>query len=602
MRTAVGTAPALSGRPARKRIAAGVLGAVLALSGAGMRLPSSECGAADVFAPPSSNDLAALRDRPGAALSAWIALVEGAEPVPVSIVMRPEQNIYSAQLYLPPEYESFLSGAIRMGRIESFGARTSGGKTFYTRGFCRRGIVRDACSGLEIGFTFVPFTVAGRDNPAFGGDLGLLRLEAPAAGLLESPDSLLRVAFDRLVPVHGVPVRELYPLMEAKFGMPHRLAGKGFDVPVEALVLPPVHKLSAGKHLREPAKKLDADLKNLVSLLATDSGLLSQRERLRRGLVPDSVKLNWSRIDDTDIGSGQNQFVFLTMGPGINYFDGPWRSKTSVLPGPRVILDPAVVNFADTQIYPSYSIDPTELGEGRLRAINRFQVETADSRRDAVPMPIERRGQVIRELAEALCRYGLLNDDQTLEAGFTFMGSAFRGNIVNNELRLRDGLSLRDWAIGVIVPPGAAGRARELLSEIGYDDEAGPGGIPLSEFVIEAPFPTDAGFRQAYLELVMRRSLPALYRIIRLLRPAAASRQGIRPGYGCAMKAVDRLIRREGFAFLERERSFEASWRWTGWRTAWSEYREAVFHGDDEAMQKRLRQRALDLQHLVFQE
>lgn len=590
--------PSKSGRRICGLSVAIVLAAVLSLAGAAFRQTGSECHAAASFLSPTQSELGYLARHPSVALAAWLRLDGREEPILVTIILQPEENIYSAQLYLPPECEGSLSGNIREGAIEPFSASTAGGRCFYQRGFCRRGVARDGVSGLGVSYTFVPFKLDGRDNPAFIGDLGLLRLEIRASRIVEAPEALLRTAFGEIVPVGSFPSRELYPLMETRFGMPHRMLSDGFSVPVEAFVLPPVHKLSANKHVDDPQRKLDADLTALKRLLATDSDLLSQRERLRRRLVPDSVKLNWSRIDDTDIGSGQNQFVFLTMGPGINYFDGKWRSPTIAMPGPRVILDPAVVNFADAQIYPSYSIDPPELGEGRLRAINLFQDEAADPRRIAVPMPPARRRDVLRRLADALCRYGLLNDDPTLETGFTFMGRPFRGNVVNNEIRLLDGLSFRKWAIGVIVPPGAGERTRALLSEIGYSDESGPGGIPLAEFVSEAPFPTDAGFRQAYLELVCRRALPALYRIFHLQRSAAA----IRPGYSIAMKAVERIIGREGTGFLCGHGAVEAARHWTEWRKAWSEYREALFLDLDAVARERLRARSARLRRMLNRE
>lgn len=571
------------------------LAATLFFVGVAACQADSEGRAPESFPAPTQSELAYLAGHPSAALSIWLCLDGHEGPILATIISQKERNIYSAQLYLPPGCEKRLSDEILKGRIEPFSACTAGGACFYRRGFCRRGVTRDKAGGLEVAYTFVPFTLDGRDNPAFAGDLGLLRLEVPASRMTENPGALLRAAVGRAVPVRRFLPREFYSLMTTRFGISHRMPSDGFVVPVEAFVLPPVHKLSANKHLDDPGRKRDADLKDLVRLLATDSGLLSQRERLRRRLVPDSVRLNWSRIDDTDIGSGQNQFVFMTLGPGINYFDGKWRSRTIAMPGPRLVLDPAIVNFADAQIYPSYSIDPPEQGEGRLRAINRFQDETAGSRRDAVPMPLERRRNVLRNLADALCRYGLLNDDPTLEAGFSFMGGRFRGNVVNNEIRLLDGLSLREWAIGVIVPPGVGERARALLSEIGYSDHSAPGGIPLSEFVCEAPFPTDAGFRQAYLELVCRRGLPALFRILRLLRPAGPS-SAIRPGYAVATRAVDRIIRREGAGFLCEHGAADAAARWAEWRSAWADYREAAFRKADAAELERLRGRA---DHLV---
>jgi len=594
--------PSKSGRRIRGLPVAIVLAAMLSLAGVEARQTGSECQAACSYLPPTQSELAYLAGHPTAVLSSWLRLDGREEPILVTIVLLPEEKIYSAQLYLPPDCESRLSMEIREGAIEPFSTSTAGGTCFYRRGFCRRGVARDAISGLGISYTFVPFKLEGRDNPAFAGDLGLLRLEIPASSIAKAPEALLRAAFGEIVAAGNFPSRELYPLMETRFGMPHRMLNDDFAVPIEAYVLPPVHKLSANKHVEDPQRKLDADLKDLARLLATDSGLLSQRERLRRRLVPDSVKLNWSRIDDTDIGSGQNQFVFLTMGPGINYFDGKWLSRTIAMPGPRVVFDPAVVSFADAQIFPSYSIDPPEKGEGRLRAINRFQHETAGSSREAVPMPPERRRDVLRNLADALCRYGLLNDDPSLEVGFTFMDRTFRGNVVNNEIRLLDGILPREWAIGVIVPPGAGTRARALLSEIGYSDESGPGGIPLSDFVYEAPFPTDAGFRQAYLELVCRRVLPVFSGIFRLLRPPGTSGSAVRPGYAVAMKAVERIVGREGIGFLCGQIAAERAARWAEWRDAWSEYREAVFRNRDEATRERMRDRSARLRRMAYRE
>ncbi|HOY66068.1 MAG TPA: hypothetical protein PLP29_04215 [Candidatus Ozemobacteraceae bacterium] len=570
----------------------GILGlaALLAFPGMARAAPGSPLPApSPIFC---AGELAILKTRPAAVLGAWITVPGVAEPLLVTVIPIPEREAFSACLYLPLEGEPALSQAIHARLPQPFRGYTAGGGLFYERGFCRTGRLRDEDSGLEIAFTHVPHEVAGRDNPAFAGDIGLLQLEASMTTLLTAPDALLRPAFNRPVQACAAPAGELYPLMDTHFGVPHRLVADGFAAPVEACLLPPVHKLSANKHLGTREEKSEADLSDLAALLASDSGLLSQRERLRRRRVPDTVKLNWSRIDDTDIGSGQNQFVFLALGPGINYFDGPWRRREVVLPGPRVILDPAVVNLADAQIYPSYSIDPPDRGEGRLAAINRFQTGANTACREAVPMPARRRGRVIRELAGALCRYGLLNDDPTLEKGFTFLGSAFQGNIINNEIRLRDALSLREWAIGVIVPPGTADRARHLLADIGFSPENGPGGIPLPDFVIEAPFATDEGFRMAYLEFVLCRSNTVLARLVRLLRPSGASGSGIRPGYLPTLKAIDRLIRREGLAFLLQPRAFDAARRWGVWRRAWSAWRTAALNGAPEAERRRLRCRA----------
>jgi hypothetical protein len=559
----------------------------------------------------SRSALESLLAHPETALPLWLCLPGLSAPVPVTITARLESDSLSAHFYLPPEAESGLIPPLQNSPLEPFQAFSATGRVFYQRGFCRSGIIRNESTGANIAFTHVPFRINGKDNEAFAGDLGLLTLEASTTAFLQEPQRVLATPFlpstlrktqtsrcpltdprlpandarkeqgEVFVPPPGFSERHLFPFMRTRVGTPQRFDEATFAVPIGAFVLPPVHKLSANKHLPETEKKLQADIRNLTTLLAPGSSLLSQRERVRRRLVPDTVKLNWSRIDDTDLGTGQNQFVFLTLGAGINYFDGPWRSGTSAVPGPRVIIDPLVVNLADIQIYPSYSIDPSEKGEGRLHAINRFQIEETGGqwqlRRNAVSMPIKRRQLVINQLAEDLCRYGLLNTDPTLECGFSFLGKPFRGNPVNNEIRLRDGLSLREWAIAVIVPPGTGEQIRRRLAEIGYDDSSPPNGIPLSEFLIEAPSATDTGFRQAYLEFLLRHTQSPLHPIIHRLRPGSQGRT--RPGYQTALQAIDRILKREGFSFLATPRSRKAATCWTEWREAWSKYLEAIFQG-----------------------
>ncbi|HOT29849.1 MAG TPA: hypothetical protein PLU72_16855 [Candidatus Ozemobacteraceae bacterium] len=120
--------------------------------------------------------------------------------------------------------------------------------------------------------------------------------------------------------------------------------------------------------------------------------------------------------------------------------------------------------------------------------------------------------------------------------------------------------------------------------------------------IVAAPSPTDAGFRQAYLELVCRRARPFLYRIFRLQRPFAGSNAEIRPGYAVATKAVERMIRREGAGFLCGSDAAEGSRRWAGWRNAWSEYREALLRNGDASTPERMWIRADRLRQTLYSE
>ncbi len=496
----------------------------------------------------SPEDLALLASEPASSLVFWVDLAGVADPLPVMVGTASVPGNLALRLHVPARAEPMLRPAVRAATVVPFVTWRADGSEFYRRGWCRRGQLM-LPAGPALSFRHVPFTVAGRPNPAFLADLGYLEIEVPAAVMPGALDEIMTAAFaGRAQGVTG-------PLAGSRFGVPHRRWVT--EPPLPAFILPPIHKLSANKHLLDPQQKLAADLDDLAALLAPRACLLSQSERVRRRLVPPHVRLNWARIDDTDLGSGQNPFVFVTVGPGINYFDGPWGRPDVAMPGPRVIIDPVVAWLVDAQIYPSYSIDPVEKGEGRLATINRFQTdEPATFTREIVPMPRARRLRVLAALAEGLCRYGLLNDDPRLDPGFVCMGQRFRGNVVNNEIRLQYGLSLRDLAIGVIVPPGTAASVSARLARVGFIPAANEAG-----FIVEAPTATDAGFRQAYLELVLRRTHPSLHRIASQLRRGAEKRRG----YEVALAAIDRLIRREGMAFLMTPRARQAwhTWSWS---------------------------------------
>ncbi|MFZ5952214.1 MAG: hypothetical protein ACOYXC_16040 [Candidatus Rifleibacteriota bacterium] len=378
-------------------------------------------------------------------------------------------------------------------------------------------------------FFFLPYYINEKDNRCFVSDLGYFELHfcCHSGREKEIIEQTFKRIFNGRLNLSKTVRYNRYYLYKDSFWGPVDYTGDSMkEKPVFHNILPPTHKMTINKHIEDWQEKDEKDRQAFFDVLATDEYLLSQDNRLKLGLVPGFVKLNLSRLEHTDIGSGQNQFVFLSIGPGINYFDDPWMAQRRNLPCPRLILHPGVLDFSQIQLYPSFSIDSGETGERRLQAINRFQKSMDDSikvRHPRLPLWISPTAEkkFMEELEKRILCYGLTNDSPELYPGFFFFEQSFRGNLINNEIRLHQGISLQAMLCGVIVPPDTAELYRQQYARL--LENSRPHwqfncGRHFSDLFIEAPTADDAGFRIAYLEWILRRSNPVLSRLIKACR------------------------------------------------------------------------------------
>jgi hypothetical protein len=301
--------------------------------------------------------------------------------------------------------------------------------------------------------------------------------------------------------------------------------------------------------------------------------------RLKLGLVPASVRLDPSTTENSDIGSGQNQLVFLTIGPGINYFDDPWMQKRKNVPCPRMIFHDAVKNLSMLQVFPTFSIAPKASGEGRLREINSFQAgqDNGGAQELIRWLPARNREDYFVRLENMLCQYGLTNDCEDLRPGFVWNSSFFAGNIVNNELRLWQSLPVRDFLTAVIVPAGS-------YQDYVADYCAGlSGSVPHWEFncgvhfrnlFVEAPESSDRGFRSAWLMLILQRSHPLLWQLLNRAR-----KQKHPAAFLLIADMIAKIARKNGRNFFIT--TFFLHFRQLGRRTdaIWLDYLEAYRNG-----------------------
>ncbi|MEW6710311.1 MAG: hypothetical protein AB1403_10855 [Candidatus Riflebacteria bacterium] len=378
-------------------------------------------------------------------------------------------------------------------------------------------------------FFFLPYFIDKKDNDCFVSDLGYFEFHfnCPSGKEKEIIEQTFKQIFNKQLRLSKrVRYNRFYLFKDSFFGPVDYLGGSMAEKSLHRNILPPTHKMTINKHIEDWLEKEKKDRKAFFDILAVEEYLLSQDNRLKLGLVPGFVKLNLSRLEHTDIGSGQNQFVFLSIGPGINYFDDPWQAERRNLPCPRLILHPGVLDFSKIQLYPSFSIDSGETGERRLQAINRFQKsldETIRTGHRRLPVWISPTAcnRFIEEIENHLLSYGLINDSPELYPGFSFFNQSFRGNLINNEIRLHQGISLPAMLCGVIIPPGTAESYRQeyvRLFENTRPHWQFNCSIHFDDLFIEAPKANDAGFRVAYLEWILRRSNPVLRRLMKACR------------------------------------------------------------------------------------
>ncbi|EKD81662.1 MAG: hypothetical protein ACD_39C01701G0001 [uncultured bacterium] len=333
--------------------------------------------------------------------------------------------------------------------------------------------------------------------------------------------------------------------------------------------------------------KSEKDRQLTINLIAHEKFLYSQDMRLKLGMVPGFVTINWQYIDNTDIGSGQNHLVFLSSGPGINYFDDPWQQARKNIPCPRLFFHRDLANLARIQLYPTYSIAPQAKGTGRLAAINSFQTEIfndSDLSKTVIWSSTEFKTRILTTIENLLCQYGLTNDSTDLTPGFEFAGQYHNGNPANNEIRLSQFTAVRDYLTAVIVPANTS-----RIYQQAYENELASTsrhwqyncGIHYNDLFCEAVESTDKGFRSSWLMLQLKESHPTIYRILTNASQSSKTKAFIK-----ITDKISRLAEKDGRDFfitpyfrhyrvLERQRI-----------KLWLKYLEVCRSGDEKAAAK----------------
>jgi len=431
--------------------------------------------------------------------------------------MRYAESGFVLRGQLESSEERLLTSAFEEAENVIFSPLKADGTPLYRRGIARRLSLK--LSGDRVAaVVYVPRFINGVPNDCFVCDAGYIEISPGSTPPSESELSELfgRLTAGAMTLSRQVALNRYYMYRDNYLGPVERFAMAEY----RDLLAGPAHKVTFYKSLRDNRLKAHKDKKLTIGLLAEHRFLLSQDLRLKLGMVPSTVVLKPENLENSDLGSGQNHMVFLTLGPGINYFDDPWQQPRENVPCPRMIFHRDACRFEKMQVFPTYSIEPGVKGVGRLQFINGFQSSRAcnASFTEAVWPDENRKSQFLGKIEEALCCYGLLNDSPDLEPGFVFEDRCFNGNIVNNELRLHHALAVRDLMTAVIIPPGMK-NSYDLHYRIAMRDKALHWdfncGIHYRDLFVEATEPSDKAFRAAWLMLVLRESHPTAYRLLK---------------------------------------------------------------------------------------
>lgn len=434
--------------------------------------------------------------------------------------MRYAESGFVLRGQLESSEERLLTSAFEEAENVIFLPLKADGTPLYRRGTARRLSLK--LSGDRVAaVVYVPRFINGVANDCFVCDAGYIEISPGSTPPSESELSELfgRLTAGAMTLSRQVALNRYYMYRDNYLGPVERFATAEYP----DLLAGPAHKVTFYKSLRDNRLKAHKDKKLTIGLLAEHRFLLSQDLRLKLGMVPSTVVLKPENLENSDLGSGQNHMVFLTLGPGINYFDDPWQQPRENVPCPRMIFHRDACRFEKMQVFPTYSIEPGVKGVGRLQFINGFQNGRAcnASFTEAVWPDENRKSHFLEKIEDALCRYGLLNDSPDLEPGFVFEDRCFKGNIVNNELRLHHALAVRDLMTAVIIPPGMKNsydlhyRIAMLGTAPHWDFNCG---IHFQDLFIEAVEPSDKAFRAAWLMLVLRETHPAVYRLLKNAR------------------------------------------------------------------------------------
>ncbi|MBU1105830.1 MAG: hypothetical protein KKB51_04095 [Candidatus Riflebacteria bacterium] len=452
--------------------------------------------------------------------------------------------------------EKLLAPVVTSSRPTVFSPLKQNGEPLYRKGTVYTGsLFCKEASGIE--YLYVPHLVGGRTNDAFVCDFGYLQITINRELHTDSKQlrlllKNLKSIFKQIFAGHAkicdqVKLNQYYLYRDNYWGPVEAIT----DCTSDSLIFYLVHKATLNKSISDHDVKTAKDLELVTKLIAQERFLYSQDMRLKLGTVPGFVKVNWQHIDNTDIGSGQNQLVFLSTGPGINYFDDPWKQSRKNVPCPRLIFHRDMANLDKIQLYPTYSIEPEAKGVGRLTAINCFQSQN-QSEPDISTTVIWSKAQfkysILTAIEDLLCKYGLTNDSPDLTPGFELKGHFYNGNPVNNEIRISQFAAVRDYLVSVIIPANTAAayqqEYREKLANTCRHWEYNCG-IHYSKLFAEAVESTDKGFRASWLIMQLKESHPTLFRILAEARKQANAKAFIK-----IADKISQIASREGRDFF----------------------------------------------------
>lgn len=468
-----------------------------------------------------------------------------------------ENGRYEIFSKLGREIEKHLKSSIFNSEKRIFKTYRKNGSVFYEKGDSLAFKFIAADSTCEV--LYVPYKINRMENDAFISDRGYLRA-ITKAGSKEMPVVLAELV-ERLFPARSVLIKNLVKYNRYYFDRPdyfgyiNRLTSPADEALNNRYLFYPTHKITYNRNAAEAGQKHTLDMKLAVSFLRKDYPIISQDIRAKRSFVEDNISLGMDKLDQTDIGSAQNTYIYLSYGPGINYYDSPYTLKNIAIPSPRFVFDRNVLFLENAQFYPKNSWESDGTGIKRFYEINEFQKKLGGDLKffnarheEPVYMAIPERLEYLDKMNTKITGYGLLNDTTELIFNFKFCGRAHRGNPVNNELRLTDAVYPAFSSISLIVPAGTKKAYIESYknSMAKYNLPEYIGGIHYRDYFIEAPASGDIGMRMAYLKFLLENSSPALAGIARSFEAGRGSGEG----YFVFIKACETLMKKEGCFFF----------------------------------------------------
>lgn len=476
---------------------------------------------------------------------------------------------------IPAAVEKYIDPAIFTAGCADFKIFKKSGAVFYSRGKAFSFAFKTEAGALcEI--TYIPYKINGRENDAFISDSGFLKFivkSSPDEGFTQLSNDMLdrllgRVFKGRTVRLKSkVKYNQYYHDRYDYFGYVNRVIPAGLNAAPGDFLLYPTHKITYNRNISGRQEKHSRDMRLAVSFLRNDYPLISQDIRAKNSLVEDHISLDLSKLPQTDIGSGQNTFVYLSYGPGINYYDSPYLKTNDNFPSPRFIFDRTELSREDAQFYPKNSWESFGTGISRFNEINYFQdflsveppggpgaFEIFPRHDEPVFMGPGKRLAYLGELNDKIIDYGLINDTAELILEFDFFSQKHRGNVINNELRTAGAVYPAFSSAALIVAPGT-GREyiktyEEFMKKYGLPEFIG--GTHYRDYFIEADECSDYGMRAAYLKYLISRTDPNLNWLANLFAAHGKTTDAgkNRHGYRVFMNACENIIKKDKAGFF----------------------------------------------------